>query len=51
MKNELTTLDINNNESTVETIESEKFNFFLIDAVATIGTQIKLSDHYGFTQC
>ncbi|PWH87162.1 hypothetical protein [Brumimicrobium oceani] len=48
MKNELTTLDINNNESTVETIESEKFNFFLIDAVATIGTQIKLSDHYGF---
>lgn len=47
MKNELTTLDINNNDDTVETIETDKFNFFLLDAVATVGTQIKLSDHYG----
>ncbi|RYM34504.1 hypothetical protein ERX46_03770 [Brumimicrobium glaciale] len=47
MKNELTTLDINNNENTVETIETDKFNFFLMDAVATVGTQIKFSEHYG----
>lgn len=48
MKNELTTLDINNNEATVESIEKDKFNFFMMDAVATIGTQIKFSEHYGF---
>ena len=48
MKNELTTLDINNKESTAETIERDKFNFFLVDAVATVGTQIKLSENYGF---
>ncbi|WP_107037907.1 outer membrane beta-barrel protein [Brumimicrobium mesophilum] len=47
MKNELTTLDINNNENTVETIERDKFNSFLLDAVATIGTQIKFSENYG----
>lgn len=47
MKNEFTTLDINNNEKTVETIERDKFNFFLLDAVATVGTQIKFSEHYG----
>ena len=48
MKNELTVLDINNNDNTVETIEKDNFNFFLLDAVATIGTQIKLSENYGF---
>lgn len=47
MKNEFTTLDINNKEKTTETIERDKFNFFLLDAVATIGTQIKFSENYG----
>lgn len=47
MKNELTTYDINGKEQTEKTIEKDKFNFFLIDAVATIGTQIKFNSHYG----
>lgn len=47
MKREVTVLDINNNEETIKTIERDKFNMFLIDAVATIGTQIKFNQHYG----
>ncbi|RFC54980.1 outer membrane beta-barrel protein [Brumimicrobium aurantiacum] len=47
MKKETTTLDINNNEKTVTTNETDKFNYFLVDAVATLGTQIKFSEHYG----
>jgi opacity protein-like surface antigen len=47
MKREETSLDINNKEATNETVERDKFNMFLIDAVATIGTQIKFSPNYG----
>ena len=47
MKNETTTLDINGNENTEKTIEQDKFNFFMVDAVVSVGTQIKLSQHYG----
>ncbi len=47
MKDETTTLDINGNEQTIKTIEKDNFNFFLIDAVATIGTQVKFSENYG----
>ncbi|HLV42308.1 MAG TPA: hypothetical protein VKY37_08520 [Brumimicrobium sp.] len=47
MKHEETTLDINKNEQTIKTIERDKFNMFLIDAVATVGTQVKLNHRYG----
>jgi len=47
MKREETVLDINKKEETIKTIERDKFNMFLIDAVVTIGTQIKFSRNYG----
>lgn len=47
LKSEVTTLDVNNNETTEDLIIKEKFNFFVIDAMATIGTRIKLNPHYG----
>jgi hypothetical protein len=47
LKREVTTLDVNNNEATVDIIEKDGFNFFVIDAIATIGTRIKLNPNYG----
>jgi len=47
LKREVTTLDINNDESTEEIIVKEKYNFFVLDAMATIGTRIKLNPNYG----
>ncbi|HLW29579.1 MAG TPA: hypothetical protein VKX29_01870 [Brumimicrobium sp.] len=47
MKREETVLDIYKKEQTSQSIERDNFNMFLIDAVATIGTQIKLSRNYG----
>lgn len=42
-----TALDINNKEATEKYRERDKYNLFLLDGVVTIGTQIKLSEHYG----
>ena len=47
LKRELTTLDINGDESTEDLIIKDKYNFFVIDALVTIGTRIKLNPHYG----
>lgn len=47
MKQDKTTLDINGNEATESTIYKEKFNSILIDAVVSVGTQIKLNENYG----
>lgn len=47
LKREVTTLDINGDESTEDIIVKDKYNFFLIDAVATLGTRVKLNPNYG----
>jgi hypothetical protein len=47
LKREVTTLDVSDNESTEELIIKDKYNFFVIDAMATIGTRIKLNPNYG----
>jgi hypothetical protein len=47
LKREVTTLDLNGDESTEDIIVKEKYNFFVIDALATIGTRIKLNPNYG----
>lgn len=47
MKHEETVLDPFGKEQTSTTTERDKFNMFLIDAVATLGTQVKLNKHYG----
>lgn len=47
MKREETVLDTNRREETTISIEREKFNLFLVDAVITVGTQIKLNPNYG----
>ena len=47
MLHEETVLDFYKKEQTVKTVERDKFNMFLIDAVVTVGTQIKLSPNYG----
>lgn len=47
LKRELTILDINGDESTEDLIIKDKYNFFVIDAMATIGTRIKLNPNYG----
>lgn len=47
LKREVTTLDINGDEATEDFIVKDKYNFFLIDAIATLGTRIKLNPNYG----
>lgn len=47
MTKKVTSLDINNKEATEKFRERDKYNLFLVDAAASIGTQIKLSDNYG----
>lgn len=47
LKREVTTLDLNDNESTEDIIEKDNYNFFVIDAIATLGTRIKLNPNYG----
>lgn len=42
-----TVLDINNKESLIKSRERDGYNLFLLDATASIGTQIKLSENYG----
>lgn len=47
LKREITTLNINNQESTEEFIEKDGYNLFVIDAMATIGTRIEFNPNYG----
>ncbi|MDX1652023.1 MAG: hypothetical protein R3277_06000 [Brumimicrobium sp.] len=47
MKEELTTLDISNKETTEERIFREGYNLILLDAVASLGTRIKFNRNYG----
>ncbi|PHR46730.1 MAG: hypothetical protein COA32_09620 [Fluviicola sp.] len=47
LKREITTLDLNDNEVTEDVIVKDKFNFFVIDAIATLGTRVQLNPHYG----
>lgn len=47
MKKVETTIDINNQESDFTTVEREGFNFFVIDAIGSLGTKIQFNPHYG----
>lgn len=47
LKREVTVLDINGDESTEDIIVKDKYNFFVIDALATIGTRIEFNPNYG----
>ena len=47
LKREVTLLDVNGDENTEEIIVKDKYNFFVIDAMATIGTRIKFNPNYG----
>lgn len=47
MKKVETVIDINNQESDVTTIEREGFNFFVVDAIANMGTKIQFNENYG----
>ncbi len=42
-----TVIDINNQESDITTVERDGFNFFVVDAIGTIGTKIQFNQHYG----
>lgn len=47
MKKVETVIDINNQENDVTTIEREGFNFFVVDAIANMGTKIQFNENYG----
>lgn len=42
-----TVIDINNQESDITTIEREGYNFFVLDAIGTMGTKIEFNPNYG----
>lgn len=42
-----TVIDINNQEAEITSLERDGFNFFVIDAMASIGTKIAFNEHYG----
>lgn len=42
-----TLIDINNQESDITTIERDGFNFFVVDAIGSLGTKIQFNENYG----
>ncbi|MEX1191738.1 MAG: hypothetical protein WED10_08680 [Brumimicrobium sp.] len=47
LRRDVTTLDVNGQEKEEKIIEKDGFNFFVIDAMATVGTRIKFNPNYG----
>lgn len=47
MKKVETMIDINNQENDYTTVEREGFNFFVVDAIGSLGTKIQFNPHYG----
>jgi len=47
LQNIETTLDINNQENDLTTIDKDGFNFIVLDVMATLGTKIEFNENYG----